>query len=199
MHFSFSMPGQLLHSIALKNRNLQTFAFLLSDTSLQSRAHLFLCYTWWALIWRKHHMFMPFSSNLVQPILLYFTLLQAAFALLVSVGGHPGLVSLLSDWQTDKPSCLGPVGCRWTQIAGPWWMTADRGLTATGGRDRADLSSMPLLPLAEHFGGHCGSLDLCKHASLLAGEVLSNRGAKGCGCCLEVINWNKEREEGQWV
>lgn len=63
-------------------------------------------------------------------------------------------------------------------------MAADRGLTATSGRDRADSSAIPLLLPAKHFGGHCWSLDL--YGPLSAGEVLSNKGADGCG--LEVIN-----------
>lgn len=67
-------------------------------------------------------------------------------------------------------------------------MAADRVLTATGGRVRADSSAIPLLPAAKHFGGHCRSLDWCKQASLSVGEVLSSKGVDGCGCCLEVIN-----------
>ncbi len=58
----------------------------------------------------------------------------------------------------------------------------------TGGRDRADSSAISLPPPAKHFGGHCRSLDLSKQASLSAGEGLSNKGADGYGCCLEVMN-----------
>lgn len=152
-----------------QDRNLQMFA-------LHLPSH---CYM---LLWLKSCMSVPQTSTAVHFILLYSTLLQAA--LLASVGGHPGLVSLLSDWQTDKPSCLGLVGCRWTQIAGLWWMTADRGLTATGPTDQADSRASP--PPAQHYGGHCRSF--CEQASPSVGEVWSNKSADGCGRCLEVIN-----------
>lgn len=127
--FPFNMPSQLL---------------LHSNIELSKRWHVTVWHfsALWTIFlfcntcWASSGVFMAFSSNLVQFIfpLLSSTPLQVAHALLVSVGGHSGLVSLLSDWQTDKPSCLGPVGCRWTQIAGPWWMAADSGLTATAGR-----------------------------------------------------------------
>lgn len=155
MHFSFSLPGQLLCTAALKNIKPPNFFFACHCLTL------FYC--------NKENL------SHVESILLYSTLLQAACALLVSVGGHPGLVSLLSDWHTDKPSCLGPVGCRWTRIAGLWWMAADSGLTVAGGRDRVDSIATPPLPPAKHFGGHCG---ICVSRHL--GEVLSKKDADVC-------------------
>lgn len=85
MHFSFGMLGQLLHSTALTNRKRQTFARLrpqrgtfvsLSDTPGQ----------------KSITPFCPETSSSRSS-----TLPQAACALLASVGGQPGLVSLLSD------------------------------------------------------------------------------------------------------
>lgn len=188
MQFSFSMSGQwtLLHS---KIETSKLLPFNIWHFSAAKRKFPSLCYTFWTVTEELHVHVFHFWYSPVYFTLLCSTLLQEAWSLLGSVGGHPDLVSLLSDWQTDKSSCVGPVGCRWTQIAGPWWMAAGRGLTATGGRDLADSSALQLS--VKHFGGHCRSLDLYKQASLSAGEVSSNKSADGCGCCLEVINRNE--------
>lgn len=166
MHFSFSIADKLVHTAALKNRNLQTSAsHCLSRLYCKEENH-FSAWHDGHSAWLKNCLFLPFTSCLSS--LFHSALPNSAAALLVRTWGHLDLVSLFSDWHADKPSCLTSVGCRWPQIAGPWWMAADRELTATAGRNCADLGTLPL-PAAKHFGGHCRSLDLCKHESLSAG------------------------------
>lgn len=80
MHFSFGMLGQLLHSTALTNRNRQTCA---------KEGDIYVSVRQVGTHSTEEHS--------AQSSLLSSTPPQAACALLASVGGHPGLVSLLSD------------------------------------------------------------------------------------------------------
>lgn len=198
MHFSFSLPGQLLCTTALKSRKLQTCAFhcltLLYCRKLIPYSGTHVGHSFWL----KNLRFIPFTSSLVQSF--YFTLLHSTAGSLCFVSGcwrspRPCVITQwLTDWQAllSWPSQLQVNPNSWTMMDGSWHRT-DSNWRET----KLTWVLCHYSPLAKHVGGHYRSLDLCKQASLSAGEVLSNKGADSCGHCLEVIN--RSEVSGGWM
>lgn len=111
----------------------------------------------------KTCMFLLFTLNLVQSILLYLTAAWWCFDSECWRSPKPGVITQwVTDWRAllSWPSQLQVNPNSLTMMDGSW-----QGTDSDWGRAWADLSAVPPPPLAKHFEGHCRSSDLCKQAS----------------------------------